>query len=90
MTILELILWVWAASRQVRTFGFGFRFGLGLGYSPLITHHSPPTTYHLPLTPQVGELFELDEWSYPEFRMYARDRWNQLDTVTLTLTLTLT
>ena len=46
---MELILWVWAASRQ------------------------------------VGELFELDEWSYAEFRLYARDGWNQLDTATFLL-----
>ena len=35
---MELILWVWAASRQ------------------------------------VGELFELDEWSYAEFRLYAAEQ----------------
>ena len=49
VTVMELILWVWAASRQ------------------------------------VGELFELDEWSYAEFRLYARDGWNQLDTATFLL-----
>ena len=34
---------------------------------------------------EVGEFFELDEYSLSGLRMYIRDGWNQLDTLTFLL-----
>ena len=34
---------------------------------------------------EVGEFFELDEYSHAGLRMYIRDVWNQLDTLTFLL-----